>query len=638
MDPANSAPSLFDDLDEQDVKSPKPSSLRASSRKPRAAANKTVSNETVTPKKKSKTGKATKSKAAPKTAPKPTAKGKPAKLQTDGGGSKSRKKATAESMAERQREISVSEFFTKNRHLLGFDSPLKALLTAVKEGVDNSLDACEEAGIPPEITVEIQAVETNEEHFRFVCEDNGPGIVTAQVGKIFGKLLYGSKFHKLSQSRGQQGIGIAAAGMYGQLTTGKPVRIVSKPGARKPATEYHLSIDTAKNKPEIHHEAQIEWEGKKQGTRVEIEMEGRYQKGLRSIDMYLKQTAIANPHLTLHFVDPGGETVTYERTTKELPPETVEIKPHPHGVELGRLIAMLRETDSRSLSMFLQEEFSRVGPTVAKKIVEGAGKKLTPKSYPTRIVRDEAAALHKAIQATKISNPSTDCIAPIGEQLLLKSLKKEIEADFYETAVRPPAVYRGNPFQIEVGIAYGKPGGVGLEVSEEGRIRKKSKAQAAVEDLVADADEPIRVMRFANRVPLLYQQSACAVTKGVIQTNWKSYGMTQPRGALPIGPMAVMVHIASVWVPFTSESKEAIATYPEILKEIKLALQICGRKLGTHIRKGKRLKREFEKRNYIEKYIPHIGIALQEILDLNDTKRDETVETLEDVLHKSRKF
>ncbi len=546
------------------------------------------------------------------------------------------RRSTAEEMATRQRDISVAEFFTKNRHLLGFDSPLKALLTAVKEAVDNSLDACEEAGIAPNLLVEIQPGE-QEGRFRVCVEDNGPGIIKDQVGKVFGKLLYGSKFHKLSQTRGQQGIGIAAAGMYGQLTTGKPVLIITRTSKRKPANEYLLSIDTSRNRPEIHSEREVEWEPS-HGTRVEIEMEGRYQKGLRSVDMYIKQTAIANPHLEVTFVDPGGERVTYERRTKELPRETIEIKPHPHGVELGLLISMLKDTEAKSLGAFLQEEFSRVGPSVAKKIVEQAGKGLTLKSYPTRIAREEASALHAAIQLTRIPAPSTDCIAPIGDELLLLGLKKEIEADFYVTSTRPPAVYRGNPFQIEVGIAYGKPGGVGVELTETGRIAKKSKAREATEDLVADSDEPIRVLRFANRVPLLHQQSGCAITKAVISTNWKSYGLTHPRGALPIGPMAVVVHIASVWVPFTSESKEAIASYDEILKEIRLGLQDCGRKLGTYIRKGKRLLREFEKRSYIEKYLPHIGIALQEILDLSNAERDETVETLEDVLHKSRKF
>ena len=529
-----------------------------------------------------------------------------------------------------QREISVSEFFTKNRHLLGFDSPLKALLTAVKEAVDNSLDACEEAGILPEI---VELAPVGENHFRMAVEDNGPGIVPEQIGKVFGKLLYGSKFHKLSQSRGQQGIGISAAGMYGQLTTGKPVahplaHRQEGGGARVP-----LSIDTAHNKPDIHDDEDVEWD-KDHGTRVEIEMEAKYQKGLRSVDMYLKQTAIANPHVTIHYTDPGGEKVSYERSTKELPAAVEEIKPHPHGVELGRLIAMLKDTNARSLSGFLQEEFSRVGPKVARDICKLA--KLSEKAYPTRIAREEAAALHDAIQKTKISAPSTGCISPIGEALVLSGLKKELEADFYVAATRPPAVYRGNPFQIEVGIAYGKPGGVGLEMTEEGRIQKIGKSAVATEDLVGNADEPIRVLRFANRVPLLHQQAACAITKSVIQTDWKRYGLQQPRGALPLGPMAVMVHIASVWVPFTSESKEAIASYAEIMKEIKLGLQECGRKLGTYIRKGKRLRAEFDKRSYIEKYIPHIGIALQEILGFDDGERTRVVDSLKDVLERSR--
>jgi len=541
--------------------------------------------------------------------------------------------ATAEDMAARQRDISVAEFFTKNRHLLGFDSPLKSLLTAVKEAVDNSLDACEEAGIPPDVLVELH--ELAENRYRMVVEDNGPGILPEQVGKVFGKLLYGSKFHKLSQSRGQQGIGISAAGMYGMLTTGKPMKIVSKPGKRAKAHEFLLSIDTTKNKPDIHEQKSVEWD-KDHGTRVEIEMEAKYQKGLRSVDMYVKQTAIANPHVTLSYRDPQGGVVVYERSTKELPPAVEEIKPHPHGVELGRLIGMMKETEARTLSGFLQEDFSRVGPKVALEICKAA--KLSEKSSPTKAAREEAAALHEAIQKAKIMAPSTNCISPIGEALVLAGLKKEIEADFYYANSRPPSVYRGNPFVIEVGIAYGKPGGVGLDVTDEGRIVKKEKSTAATEDLVGAADEPIRVLRFANRVPLLHQQSACAVTKAVIQTNWKGYGLQQPKGALPIGPMAVMVHIASVWVPFTSESKEAIASYEEIMKEIKLGLQECGRRLGSYVRRGKRLRAEYDKRNYIETYIPHIGIALQEILDLSDAERDGTVQTLDGVLQKSRKF
>jgi DNA topoisomerase-6 subunit B len=558
-----------------------------------------------------------------------------APAKTPRGSESGSRRATAEEMGSRQRDISVAEFFTKNRHLLGFDSPLKALLTAVKEAVDNSLDACEEAGILPEVVVEILPVGKDvDDRFRMCVEDNGPGIVKEQIARVFGKLLYGSKFHKLSQSRGQQGIGISAAGMYGLLTTGKPVRIVSRTGKKAKAHEFQLSIDTAHNRPDVHDEKEIAWD-REHGTRVEIEMEAKYQKGLRSVDMYLKLTAIANPHVTIRYTDPGGEKVVYERSTKELPAAVEEIKPHPHGVELGRLIAMLKDTHARSLAGFLQEEFSRVGRKAAIDICKLA--KLSEKAYPSRIAREEAAALHTSIQQTKISSPSTACISPIGEALVQSGLKKEVEADFYCATTRPPSVYRGNPFQVEVGIAYGKPGGVGLEVTDEGRIRKTDKV-VATEDLVGAADEPIRVLRFANRVPLLHQQAACAVTKCVIATDWKRYGLQHPKGALPLGPMAVMVHIASVWVPFTSESKEAIASYAEIQKEIKLGLMECGRKLGMYIRKGKRLRAEFDKRGYIEKYIPHIGIALQEILDLSNEERDKTVNTLDDVLQRSRKF
>ncbi len=608
------APSLFDELEDPPAAPVKRAKLASKDKPARPAPGPRTASPEEEPPPRAKPGRRSRSDARPRGAKPP--------------------RVSAEDLAERQREISVSEFFTKNRHLLGFDSPLKALLTAVKEAVDNSLDACEEAGILPDIAVEIAP--TGEERFRVAVEDNGPGIVKEQIPKVFGKLLYGSKFHKLSQTRGQQGIGISAACMYGQLTTGKPVRIVSRTGKKKPAYEIWMSIDTVRNKADLHDEHELpEWH-REHGTRVEIEMEARYQKGLRSVDMYLKETAIANPHLRLAYLDPGGERVLYERSTKELPPAVVEIKPHPHGVELGILISMLKETSARSLSGFLQEEFVRVGRKVAEDICREA--KLSPKAYPTRIAREEAAALHAAIQKTRISAPPTDCISPIGEALVLSGLEKEIEADFYTAITRPAAVYRGNPFQIEVGIAHGKPGGVGLEVTEEGRIRKKKTEEKASEDLVADADEPVRILRYANRVPLLYQQAACAITKAVIQTNWRSYGLQQPRGALPIGPCAVLVHIASVWVPFTSESKEAIANYPEIQKELRLGLQEAGRRLGAYIRKGQRLRREFDKRSYIEKYIPHIGIALQEILDLSEPERDSTVKTLEDVLHRSRKF
>ena len=545
--------------------------------------------------------------------------------------------SAAERMAKAQREISVSEFFTKNRHLLGFDSPRKALLTAVKEAVDNSLDACEEARILPELQVEIRKDPARENTYTVIVEDNGPGIVPKQVPNVFGRLLYGSKFHRLRQSRGQQGIGIAAAGMYSQLTTGNPMRITSRTGKKALPYAFTVRMDTARNKPE-YTEKVVDWDHE-HGTRVELDLEGEYRRGQRSVEEFLKLVALANPHVRIGYRDPDGNQLAFERATTALPQETEEIKPHPHGVELGQLIKMLQETEEKWLHLFLQREFSRVGPKVAQEICAAA--KIDPRAHPKQVAKVGADRLKQSIAATRIMAPPTSCIAPIGEELLLAGLKKEVEADFYVASSRPPVVYRGRPFLVEVGIAFGRPGDT-MVLTEEGRIvesaAKKGRKAEEDQNLIGNADEPVRLIRYANRVPLMFQQSACAITKSAIATNWRNYGLQQPKGALPIGPMLLMVHIASVWVPFTSESKEAIAGYDEIYKEIRLALQESARKLGTHIRKGKRLAGEFKKRGFIEKYIPHIGQALRDILTLNDKQVDDCVRKLTTVLEKSRKM
>jgi len=540
-------------------------------------------------------------------------------------------------MATRQREISVSEFFLKNRHLLGFDTPAKSLVTAVKEAVDNALDACEEAGILPQIAVEVH---DRYGKLRVIVEDNGPGIVESQIARIFGKLLYGSKFHKFSQSRGQQGMGISAAGMYGQLTVGKPLHIVSRIKGDKLASEIYVSVDTAKNQPDIHKKRWLKWD-RSHGTRVEMEMEGHYQKGPHSIETYLKQTAIANPHLRINYRNPEGEELRFARSTNVLPPRPREIKPHPYGIELGRLIQMLNNTKSRTLLRFLIDEFSRVGKKTALEIIDCArkqsGRRLSERSYPRHIAHAQATALHKAIQHTRILAPQTHCIVPIGEKQLLEGLSKELPADFYTVTTRSAATYRGNPFQVEAAIAYGRPGDAAIEVDKSGRLRKaKAQGEGNGEHPMAQKGELVRLLRFANRVPLLYQQSSCAITKAVLQINWRPYGLHQSKGALPIAPMTILVHVASVWVPYTSESKEAIEPYPEILKEIKLGLQQCGRRLAHYLNRQLHLRQEFDRRAYIEKYLPHIGIALQEILALSNDESDAMVRALDRILHKSR--
>ncbi len=540
---------------------------------------------------------APKSVSPPKAPPQARASKKP--------GSRAASAVTAVEMGARQREISVSEFFTKNRHLLGFDNPRKALLTCVKEAVDNALDACEEAGILPEVTVQLEVVAIGSSamlsasqatRFRVTVADNGPGIVRQQIPKIFAKLLYGSKFHRLRMSRGQQGIGISAAGMYGQLTTGKPVKIISRIGPKAAAHYFEVQIDTKKNEPLVHENKQIDWD-QPRGTQVAIEVEGRYQKGRASVDEYLDQTSIANPHVRLVYRTPEGETKEYSRAYHELPPSPKEIKPHPYGIEFGMFLKMLQEAKSQTLSSFLSSDFCRVTHALADEMCKTA--KISPKAKPRDIRGAIAESLYHTIQATKIMAPPTNCLSPIGEKAILSGLYRQIKGEFYTAVSRPPSVYRGNPFIIEAGLAFGK--------APDSEAKSEKPAQPLAEGEQEEGESELaRVIRYANRVPLLYQQSACAIFKAVLATTWRNYGISQSRGALPSGPMVIFVHIASVWVPFTSESKEAIAEYDEIHKEITLALRECGRRLGLFLRRRERAASEYRRRNIFELYIEEV--------------------------------
>ena len=563
---------------------------------------------------------------------------------------KAARRETAESMALKQKDIAVSEFFAKNRHLLGFDNPRKALLTTVKEAVDNSLDACEEAGILPNIAVIIEDLQPDrpatakQSRYRVTVIDNGPGIVRKQVENVFGRLLFGSKFHRLKMSRGQQGIGISAAGMYGLITTGKPMVIHTRPNARKPAHHIELAMNTKTNRAEVTVDKETDEFPPKgfrnlntfvnsddfiTGTSVSIELEGRYQKGRGSVDEFLELCAIANPHAKIAFapptrtsaddqedlplahpkksepevakadgaaeIDPALTTtekdgvIFFPRATDQLPPETREIQPHPKGIELGILIQMLKDYEDANkgggtLYNFLQEKFSRVSSGKASEFCKAIG--VHSRTKAGDLEPQQIEKLFQTFAEAKLPPPPTDCLAPIGVRQLLAGMLKGVKAEFYAASTREADVYRGRPFQIETAIAFG--------------------GELPVEDQA-------RVIRFANRVPLLFQQSACSSFKAVAETSWRNYNLSQPRGSVPVGPLVIMIHMASVWVPFTSESKEAIADYDEIRKEMKLALMECGRKLGTYLRKRQKMQRQAARRDVFERYIGEISQSIEAI-------------------------
>jgi len=660
----------------------------------------------------------------------------------------------AEELAADQRQISIAEFFERNKHMLGFDSGARALVTAVKEAVDNALDAAEEAGFAPDVYVEIRE---SGDYYTIIVEDNGPGITKAQIPNIFGKLLYGSRFHKREQNRGQQGIGISAAVLYAQLTSGTPAKVTSRTPTASEAQYFELVIDTENNEPEIQSESTTTWE-RPRGTRIELRMEANMRARAQLHD-YVRYTAVVNPHARIELVEPAAH-FKYERATDELPAETESIRPHPHGVELGTVIKMLEATDSYSLSGFLQGEFTRVGGktageilagfrdrhfgremawspprahddedvetavadaianksaeataavasrvagriasaapvahhevvatvsevadeveeefgetfgrTVRENAVEAAWAALTadrvtalfelvddatsdrkddevvralaeriaakfdgrdratraevaeyvrraadmtverddatvgetarnnvvealwtamkpvPDDLPTvndvASNRDAAADLLEAMRAAEVMAPPTNCLAPIRAELIEEGLRKEVEADFYTAVTRSAEVHGGDPFVVEAGIAYGG------ELEAEGKVE---------------------LMRFANRVPLVYQQGACAITDVVRGIDWRNYGLEQPGGSgMPAGPAVLLVHVASTNVPFTSESKDAVANIPAIEKEVELAVRDAARDLKSHLNKRRSLEKRRKKQAVILDILPKMA-------------------------------
>ncbi|MFC6767161.1 DNA topoisomerase VI subunit B [Natrinema soli] len=710
----------------------------------------------------------------------------------------------AEELAESQQSISIAEFFEKNKHMLGFDSGARGLVTAVKEAVDNALDAAEESGILPDIYVEIQEAG---DYYRLIVEDNGPGLTKETLPKVFGKLLYGSRFHAREQSRGQQGIGISAAVLYAQLTSGKPAKITSRTQGSSEAEYFELIIDTDENEPEISVEGTTTWD-RPHGTRIELEMEAN-MRARQQLHDYIKHTAVVNPHARLELREPQ-EHFKFERATDQLPEETEEIRPHPHGVELGTVMKMLTATDSQTVSGFLQEEFTRVGKKTAESVIDefrdrhygremrwrppashepvdlrtavedatankghdataafadtivdtvadseriahyelvaavesaadaveddhgttfgdtvrenaveavwlelidaveadgetaagaGDGEDGTGSDGESRLVadlydladdatstrkddevihafadrlaakfederadenarhrlthkrlrahvdraadlteeyddvsfgetarenvieaiwsvmatvpdepplvrelngdRDATSNLVDAMRATDIMAPPTRCLAPISEDLITAGLEKEFDAEFYSSATRDAGVSGGDPFIVEAGIAYG------------GEL---------------EADGTGQVMRFANRVPLVYQRGACATTDVVKSIGWRNYGLDQPGGSgLPNGPVVIMVHVASTNVPFTSESKDAVANVPEIEDEIELAIREAARELKSFLNKRRSMQKRRKKQNVLGKILPEMAEKVAEVTGRDEPDIDDAI-------------
>jgi len=477
------------------------------------------------------------------------------------------------------KRISVAEFFERNRHLLGFDSPRKALLIAVKEYVDNSLDACEEYKILPDIKVEIDRLENDV--YKVTVEDNGPGIPYESVPEIFGSFLFGSKFHRFISTRGKQGIGASAVTLYSQLTTKEPVEIITKMKNKEKGIKYKIKIDIKTNTPIILEKEEIEMK-KESGTIVKAKVIGQYIKGKQSVDEYIRLTALINPHANIIYKNPDGEKFVYKRIINDIP-ELKEVKPHPYGIELGYFDRLIRETKEKTLLNFLTKTFSSVGQNTAIEILKKA--KLDLDTDPKTLNDDQIIKLYNALQNAKLRAIPSKYIVTLGRDIILKSMENILKPEYMAAIRRRPALYRGIPFIVEVGIAYGG------EINE------------------------FQYYRFANRVPLLYKPGEDAITHALKEINWKHYGF-EVEGEFPKDPMAILVHVASVWLPFTSESKEAIAPYDEIVKEVELGIKNALRELSIYIKKKKALETIGDKYKNLYGYGLEVIDSLSSILDI----------------------
>ena len=502
----------------------------------------------------------------------------------------------AEKMAANQKQVAISEFFEKNKHFLGFDTLNRALITAVKEAVDNALDACEEARILPDIVVKITKLDNKKDILQLEVEDNGPGIPRASIEKVFGQLLFGSRFHAIRQSRGQQGIGITGVVMYSQLTTGDPTHVESKIAKEATAVSVDIGLDTRKNKAIKSNQDRIDWGEKVHGLKVKTKMKAKYQRGRQSVWQYLRMTSIVNPHADILFIDPDGEKHHWQRVTERLPGRVEAIKPHPNGIELGQLQRLCSESSESRMTTFLRRTFSGVSGRAAKELCEVSEleEKLKPKTLNPQQVR----ALLEAFQGerllkgkpVKLLNPPTSCLSPIEELLIKKGLSKTIDSKFVTTMTRAPSVTQGNPFQVEVGLIFG-----------EGMA----------------ADKPVEILRFANRVPLMYQQGGCLLTKAIESVDWRQYGLDQAGGrGVPKGPAAILVHLASTNVQFTSEAKEALSDNETVMEEARKAMLEMGRGLRKHLEKQKKMGKTKEKFELINDIIPAIAEKSAALLEL----------------------
>lgn len=517
---------------------------------------------------------------------------------------------------------STAEYFSKNLQQVGFSSPTKAVLTTLKEAVDNALDACEDENILPEVSVEIEKIGAgtlkNTDQIRIRVIDNGPGIPADVVPQVFGEYLASSKFGRGRCSRGQQGIGISAATTWAQLTTAQGARVISKTKDMRKALKCVVEVDIKHNKGVIKNKESVDWD-RSNGLSVEFIIDGRIQlNGEGGLLTYMNGTTLVNPHMTLKYKVPpqSGEDksdwVVVERVTNELPiiPEATE--PHPHTMKLGEFIAHSHLFGKMSVANWLKKGFSRVHEGTLGDLKKSGLKAALLNKSVDAMNEAEFKELFQVIQNTQFMAPSTKSVLSIGEEALSKSITRLGDVDFFAVISRKPAVCDFKPVLVEVAIARLKDG-------------------------VADPETSATVLRFANRVPLQFDKSACAIVKAIESVNWRAYELAQPKNSIPSGPYVIAVSVVSPFIKFKNASKETVDASDELVEELRRAMIQAGQKLSRHIRREERANDLEQKLRYIEQFCPILVDGLCRITKAPDSRKKRAEDGLTKILGRDAK-
>ena len=506
---------------------------------------------------------------------------------------------------------STAEYFSKNLQQVGFSSQTKAILTTLKEAVDNALDACEENDILPEILVTVDKKGAgsmkNSDQILVRVSDNGPGIEFEDIPKVFGEYLASSKFGKGRCSRGQQGIGISAATTWAQLTSASGVRVITKTATMRKAISCVVEVDIKHNKGVVKDRSTLDWD-RPTGTSVEFLVDGRVQlNGEAGLLNYLNGTALVNPHLTLHYKLPDLDVHTVARVTKDMPQVPEATEPHPHTMKLGEFIAHSHLFGRVTVGTWLKKGFSRVHEGVINDLVKAGCPKSTFEKSVDSLNEVSFKALFVALQNLKLMAPSTKSVLSIGEEGFAKSIRRLGAVDFFSVVSRKPTICDFKPVQVEVAIA-------------------------RLEDKSLSSDSAVQVLRFANRVPLQFDKASCAIVNAIETVSWRAYGISQSKDSIPQGPYIMAVSVVSPFIKFKNASKETVDASDELVEEIRRALIQAGQKLSKHIRKESKENELEEKIRHIEQFCPILIEGLCRLSEASPARKKRAEEGLVKIL------